>query len=185
MLSFNPYCWSALQITWTPTFGEFMPIGFPTTCWAMIMCELTLVVSHPQWGVRSDLGDVSQLTYWRQEWSLVHFIFIFVRLPLCNKYSDVIVIFISIHFCITYVVFFGACMICTRLCSLKPGCESIEWGSQKTWMALNEVVGGIYSPQPLSSRWLFLLAKGAPDSSVAHRTLHCSLSGARARQRAR
>jgi hypothetical protein len=24
MLSFNPYCWSALHITWTPTFGEFM-----------------------------------------------------------------------------------------------------------------------------------------------------------------
>jgi hypothetical protein len=25
MLSFNPYRWSALHITWTPTFGEFMP----------------------------------------------------------------------------------------------------------------------------------------------------------------
>jgi hypothetical protein len=25
MLSFNPYCWSALHITWTPTF-EFMHI---------------------------------------------------------------------------------------------------------------------------------------------------------------
>jgi hypothetical protein len=24
MLSFNPYCWSALHITWTLTFGEFM-----------------------------------------------------------------------------------------------------------------------------------------------------------------
>ena len=47
MLSFNPYCWSALHITWTPTFGEFMPTGFPTTCWAMIMFELTLAVSHP------------------------------------------------------------------------------------------------------------------------------------------
>ena len=50
MLSFNPYCWSALHITWTPTFGEFMPTGFPTTCWAMIMCELTLDVSHPPIG---------------------------------------------------------------------------------------------------------------------------------------
>jgi hypothetical protein len=39
-------------------------------------------------------------------------------------------------------------------------------------MTLNEVVGGIYSPQPLPSRWLFMLAMGAPDS-------HCSLSGAR------
>ena len=26
MLSFNPYCWPALHITWTPTFGEFMHI---------------------------------------------------------------------------------------------------------------------------------------------------------------
>jgi hypothetical protein len=26
MLIFNPYCWSALHITWTPTFGEFMHI---------------------------------------------------------------------------------------------------------------------------------------------------------------
>jgi hypothetical protein len=31
------------------------------------------------------------------------------------------VTFISIHFVIIYVVFFGACMRCTRLCSLKPG----------------------------------------------------------------
>jgi hypothetical protein len=29
--------------------------------------------------------------------------------------------FISIHSVIIYVVFFGACMRCTRLCSLKPG----------------------------------------------------------------
>jgi hypothetical protein len=46
-------------------------------------------------------------------------------------------------------------------------------------MALNEMVGGIYIPQPLRSRWLFLLSMGAPDSPVVHRTLHCSLSGAR------
>jgi hypothetical protein len=29
--------------------------------------------------------------------------------------------FISIHSVIIYVVFFGACMRCTRLCSLNPG----------------------------------------------------------------
>jgi hypothetical protein len=42
-------------------------------------------------------------------------------------------------------------------------------------MTLNEVVGGIYSPQPLPSCWLFLLAMGAPVSPVAHRTvtIHC------------
>jgi hypothetical protein len=54
----------------------------------------------------------------------VIFIFYFVRLPLCNKYSDYIVTFISIHSVIIYVVSFGACMRCTRLCSLKLGCDS-------------------------------------------------------------
>jgi hypothetical protein len=41
-------------------------------------------------GVWLDLGGVSQLTLWRQGWTLVRFIFIFyfVRLPLCNKYCD-------------------------------------------------------------------------------------------------
>jgi transposase InsO family protein len=63
------------------------------------------------------------LTFWRQGWILdpVMFILYFVRLPLCIKYSDYIVTFISIHSVIIYVVFFGACMRCTRLCSLKPG----------------------------------------------------------------
>jgi hypothetical protein len=63
------------------------------------------------------------LTYWRQGWNLVRFMFIiyFVRLPLCSKYSGDIVIFSSIHYVIIYVVFFGACMRCTRLCSLNPG----------------------------------------------------------------
>jgi hypothetical protein len=101
------------------------------------MCELTLVVSHPHRrrtggssgatyrGVRFDLGGVSQLTFWHQGWILdpVIFIFYFLRLPLCNKYSDCIVTFISIHSVIIYVVFFGACMRCTRLCSLKPRCD--------------------------------------------------------------
>jgi hypothetical protein len=92
------------------------------------MCELTLAVSHPHRrrtcgsrgatyrGVRFDLGGVSQLTFWRQGWILDPFIFIlyiFVRLPLCNKHSDFIVTFISIHSVIIYVVFFGACKRCT------------------------------------------------------------------------
>jgi hypothetical protein len=34
------------------------------------------------------------------------------------------VTFISIHSVIIYVVFFDACMRCTRLCPLKPGCDS-------------------------------------------------------------
>jgi hypothetical protein len=63
------------------------------------------------------------LTYWHQRWTLVRsiFIFYFVRLLLCNKYSNVIVTFIFIHSVIRYVVFFGACMRCTRLYPLNPG----------------------------------------------------------------
>jgi hypothetical protein len=99
------------------------------------MCELTLAVSHAhrrriggsrgatQRGVRFGLGGVSQLTLLRQGWTLVRsiFIFYFVRLSLCNKYSDYIVKFISIHSFIICVFFFGAYMRCTRLCPLKPG----------------------------------------------------------------
>jgi hypothetical protein len=112
---------------------------FPTTCWAMNMCELTLAVSHPhrrrtggsrgatQRGVRLDLGGVSQSTLWRHGWTLVRFIFTFyfVRLPLCNKYSDDIVTFISIHSIIICVVFFAAYMRCTRLCPLNPGVTEV------------------------------------------------------------
>jgi hypothetical protein len=118
MLSFNLCCWLALHITWTPTFGEFIPTDFPTTCWAMIICELTLAVSHPpqeknMWFRRSRKMSLIW-SRWRfpvdlrQRWSLVHFIFIFyfvIKLPLCNKYSDVNVTFISIHSVIIYVVF--------------------------------------------------------------------------------
>jgi hypothetical protein len=81
-----------------------------------------------QRGVWSDLGGVSQLTLWCQGWTLVRFIFnfYFVRLPQCNTYSVVIVTFISIHSVIIYVVFFGACMRCTRLCPLNPGVTEVE-----------------------------------------------------------
>jgi hypothetical protein len=50
-------------------------------------------------------------------------------------------------------------------------------------MPLKEVVGGIYSLQPLPSRWLFLLAMGTPDSPVAHRTatVHCPVHATSAR----
>jgi hypothetical protein len=46
----------------------------------------------------------------------------------------------------------------------------IEWKLQKTWMLGDVVIGGIYSPQPPTSHWGRLLAMGAPDSPVRHRT---------------
>jgi hypothetical protein len=50
-------------------------------------------------------------------------------------------------------------------------------------MALNEVVGGIYSPQPLPTHWQSLLAMGTPDSPAAHRTVtfHCPMCATSAR----
>jgi hypothetical protein len=67
------------------------------------------------------------LTFWRQGWTLVRFIliFYFVRIPLCVKYSDDIVTFISIHSIIIYVVFFGAYMRCTQLYPLNPGVTTL------------------------------------------------------------
>jgi hypothetical protein len=67
------------------------------------------------------------LTLWHQGWTLVRviFIFYFVSLLQCNKYSDVIVTFISIHSVIIRVVFFGAYMRCTRLCPLNSGVTEV------------------------------------------------------------
>jgi hypothetical protein len=54
-------------------------------------------------------------------------------------------------------------------------CSCNECGVQNTWVPLKEVVGGIYSLQPVPSRWLFLLSMGTLDSPVVHRTgiVHC------------
>jgi hypothetical protein len=150
MLNFNPYCWLALHITWTPTFGEFMHTGSPqlVELWSCVSSPLLFHTPHrrrtggsrgaTQRGVRFDLGGVSQLIFWRQGcilvWSI--FIFYFVRLPLCNKYSDYIVTFISIHYVIICVVSFGACMRCTRLCPLNPGVTarpSLRGPSKSYW----------------------------------------------------
>jgi hypothetical protein len=91
------------------------------------MCELTLAVSHPHRrrtgdssgakhrGVRFDLGGVSQLTFWRQGWILDPFIFIFyfVRLPLCNKYSDYCGIYL-------YTLCYYICCLLWRMYEMHP-----------------------------------------------------------------
>jgi hypothetical protein len=53
----------------------------------------------------------------------------------------------------------------------KLGCHWRRW------------LGGIYSFQPLLSRWLSLLAMGTPDSPMVHRigTIHCSVRATSAR----
>jgi hypothetical protein len=62
-------------------------------------------------------------------------------------------------------------------------CSCNQCDIQNTWMSLKEVVGGIYSPQPLPSHWLSLLAMGTPDSPVVHRTatVHCPMHATSAR----
>jgi hypothetical protein len=142
---------------------------FPTTCWAMIFCELTLAIynppTHRRWigglggtaqrGVRLDLGGVSQSTLWRQGWTLVHFIsiFYFVRLLLCNKYFYDIVTFISIHSVIICVVFFGAYMRCTWLYPLNPGV--IEVVSEEMLTVGRNLDRNGQNPYPLTLLWFF------------------------------
>jgi hypothetical protein len=50
-------------------------------------------------------------------------------------------------------------------------------------MAMNEVVGGFYSPQPRPRRWQRRLAMDAPDGPVRHRTVtvHCPVRATSAR----
>jgi hypothetical protein len=72
MLSFNPYYWSALL---PYTSHELPPLVssctlFPTTCWAMNICELTLAISYPHrsrtgttgWGARRMLRCVREMS---------------------------------------------------------------------------------------------------------------------------
>jgi hypothetical protein len=132
-------------------------ILFPTTCWVMNMCELTLAVSHPHRrrtcgssgaihrGVRFDLGGISQLTFSRQGWILVWsiFIFYFVRLPLCNKwlYCDIYL----------YTLCYYICCLLWRMyemhpaLSLKSRCDNMSCGSSS-----NEF--GSSTPQSTSNR---------------------------------
>jgi hypothetical protein len=56
----------------------------------------------------------------------------------------------------------------SRMRSSEVFCSCIECWIQNTWMTLNGMVGGIYSHQPLSSHWLFLLAMDAPDIPMAY-----------------
>jgi hypothetical protein len=135
MLSFNPYCWSALHITWTPTFGEFMPHYSPQlverwTCVSSPLLSHTPPQEKNRWFRRSHKARSLIWSRWRfpqltlrQGWILdpVIFIFYFVRLPLCNKYSDYCDIYLY-TLCYYICCLLGACMRCTRLCSLKPGC---------------------------------------------------------------
>jgi hypothetical protein len=137
MLSFTLYYWSALHITWTPIFGEFMPHYSPQLVerWTCVSSPLLSHTPHrrrtcgsrgaTQRGVWFNLGGVSELTFWRQGWILDPFIFIFyfVRLPLYNKYSDYCDIYL-------YTLCYYICCLLWRMyemhltLSLKSGCDT-------------------------------------------------------------
>ena len=134
MLSFNPYCWSTLHITWTPAFGEFMPHYSPQLVerWTCVSSPLLSHTPHRRrtGGSRGATMRSSIRSRWclpidlRQGRSLVRFIFTFyfVILPLCNKYSDYIVTIISIHY------YYICCLIWHMYemhpaLSLKIGCD--------------------------------------------------------------
>jgi hypothetical protein len=65
--------------------------------------------------VQFDLGGVSQLTFWCEGWILdpVIFIFYFVRLPLCNKYSDYCDIYL-------YTLCYYICCLLWRMYETHP-----------------------------------------------------------------
>jgi hypothetical protein len=136
MLSFNLYF-----VDQSYTSHELPPFVssctlFPTTCWAMNMCELTLAVSPPppqekyRWFKMSHTTRSSIRSRWRlpvdflAPWILDPFMFIlyFVRLPLCNKYSD---------YCDIYLYTLCYCICCLLwhmyemhpALSLKTGCD--------------------------------------------------------------
>jgi hypothetical protein len=70
MLSFNPYCWSALHITWTPTFGEFMPHYSPQLVerWTCVSSPLLSHTPH----MRSTCGwrEATTRSSLRSRWRL-------------------------------------------------------------------------------------------------------------------
>jgi hypothetical protein len=146
MLSFNLYCLSALHFTWSPTFGEFMP-HYSSQLVERWTCGSSPLLSHPppqekiRWFKRSHISRSLFRSRWclpvdflapRMYFRSCYIYLYFVRLPLCNKYSDYIVTFISIHYVIIYVVFFVACMRCTWLCPLNPGVTEVV--SEEYWL---------------------------------------------------
>jgi hypothetical protein len=71
--------------------------------------------------------------------------------------------FISIHFVIIYVVFFGACMRCTRLYSLKPGVTVLP--------VAHQALSGAQAEQP--TNWL-LSGFSRSRFAIIHRTVRCA-----------
>jgi hypothetical protein len=102
MLSFNLYCWSALHIIWTPTFGELMHI-IPHNLlsdehvWAHPCCLTLPPQEKNMWFKWSHASRSSIRSSWRlpvdflaprMNFRSCYIYLLFCRLPLCNKYSN-------------------------------------------------------------------------------------------------
>jgi hypothetical protein len=127
MLSFKLYCWSALHITWTPTFGEFMPHYSPQlverwTCVSSPLLSHTPPQEENRWFKWSHIARSSIRFRWRllvdflaprMDFRSFIFIFYFVRLPLCNKYSDYCDIYL-------YTLCYYMCCLLWRMYEMHP-----------------------------------------------------------------
>jgi hypothetical protein len=139
MLSFKLYLLISLTLHMNSHLLWVHVTLFPTTCWAMNMCELTLAVSHPphrsrtgttEWSAwwmmrcvreRSRSSSPSRLSGAKDILDPTIFIFYFVSLPLYNKYSDYCDIYL-------YTLCDYICCLLWRMyemhsaLSFKPGC---------------------------------------------------------------
>jgi hypothetical protein len=101
--------------------------------WAHSCC-LTPLEEKSRWSKRSCLTlRLSTWSRWRLPSSFlapridIRSFYIYILFLQVFRYvisTLIIVTFISIYSVIIYVVFFGAYMRCTRLCPLKPGCDT-------------------------------------------------------------
>jgi hypothetical protein len=139
MLSFNPFLLISLTLHMSSHLWWVHAHYFPqlVELWSFVCSPLQYITPHRRrtggpggvvlWGVRVDLGGVSQSALWRQGIilsSLYLLSFIFVRLPLCNNDIYDIVMFISIHFVIICDVLLWRTYEMHLALSLKSRCDT-------------------------------------------------------------
>jgi hypothetical protein len=129
------FCWSTLHFTWTSTFGEFMHISpHNLLSYERMWAHPCYLTPPPQeknrWFKWSHTSRSSIRSGWRLPVDFLapridfrsFYFFYFVRLPLCNKYSD----YCDIYF---YTLCYYICCLLWRMyemhpaLSLKTGCD--------------------------------------------------------------
>ena len=148
MISFNHPLWWVLHFTCAPTFGEFMHI-IPhnllsdESIWAHPCCltptgQERVSQDEAHGGCCDEfvrgLGRRLPVDFLCQGWILdpVIFIFYFVRLPLCNKYSDYCDIYL-------YTLCYYICCLLWRMYEMHPTLFLNarvwqKWYQRKCWL---------------------------------------------------